>query len=316
MSNYYGKKDVIKVIFNHYAGRGNGARNENRIRQALTKANISFDLQKTQGAGHAIQLARQARFDGYNIVVAAGGDGTVSEVVNGLAEATPANECVRTLGILPLGSGNDFASAVGCPLNIHHAIAAITKKSTRRVDLGFLELRNGLEKQQRYFNNNLATGFEAKATQSSQQIKYLRGLPMYTLGIFKALRHYTPSHFNLQWLSITGEVKSVSQPMLMITIGNSHLHGGGFSINKNAKLDDGMLDLSFAPAVSKQKILNLLVKVFFGTHMYDPVVNQHQCLKARISSNQNILFQVDGELLLADDFDIELQPKRLEVIVK
>lgn len=153
------KKDVVKVILNHYSGRGNGARNENKIRQALTSANISFDLQKTQGVGHAIQLARQARFDGYDIVVAAGGDGTVSEVVNGLAEATPANECVGTLGILPLGNGNDFASAVGCPLNIHHAIAAITKKSTRRVDLGFLELHNGLEKQQRYFSNNLATGF-------------------------------------------------------------------------------------------------------------------------------------------------------------
>lgn len=308
-------QNAIKVILNPNSGRGNGAKNEKLIQQALTAANISFDLQKTQGVGHAIELARQARLDGYHTVVAVGGDGTVSEIVNGLAQATPANEPVGTLAILPLGSGNDFASAVGCSLNLHQAVAALIKGRARRVDLGCLQLQNGTEKQQRYFNNNLGIGFEAQITEASQKIKYLRGMTVYLLGVFQALRNYAPCHLNLQWWSATGEMQSVSQPTLLISVGNSYRSGGGFSINKHAKLDDGLLDLCFAPGVSRQKILYLLLKVIFGTHIHDPIVSQQQCCKARITSEQKILLHADGELLVADDLEIELQPQRLEVIV-
>lgn len=308
-------RNIIKVILNPNSGRGKGAKNENRIRQALTAANISFDLQKTQGMGHATQLARQARIDGHHIVVAAGGDGTISEVVNGLAQATPENECVRTLAILPLGSGNDFASAVGCSSYLHQAVTAITNRRTRRVDLGWLKLRTGDYTQQRYFNNNLGIGLEAKVTEESQKIKFIRGMGLYLLGVFKALRYYTPCHLNLQWQSTTKEIQAISQSMLLISFGNSYRTGGGFSLNRDAKLDDGLLDFCFANNVSKPQILGLLWKVIIGSDINNSIVNKHQCRKAHISSEQTLLMHADGELIVCDEIEIELQPHRLEVIV-
>jgi diacylglycerol kinase (ATP) len=183
------------------------------------------------------------------------------------------------------------------------------------VDLGYCKLLNGTEEQQRYFNNNLGIGFEAQVTRESQKIKYFPGMAVYILAVFQALRHYTPQYLNLEWQSVTGEMQAISQPILLISFGNSYRNGGGFSINKNAKLDDGLLDFCFAPEVSRPKILNLLLKVIFGTHIHDPIVRQQQCRKAGIYSSQNILIHADGELLVADDLYIELQPQRLEVIV-
>src|SRR6476661_8319253 len=99
--------ELVKVILNPYSGRGGGAKAKPRICQALEQAGVHFDLAETNGVGHGIELARQARLDGYATVVAVGGDGTVSEVMNGLAQATPPGELVGKLGLLPLGTGND-----------------------------------------------------------------------------------------------------------------------------------------------------------------------------------------------------------------
>ena len=105
----------VKVILNPYSGRGAAARGKEQMRAALARAGVVYDLVETTGVGHAVELAKQARHEGYTLLVAAGGDGTASEVMNGLAQVTPSDEVVGKLAIFPMGSGNDVAEMVGYP---------------------------------------------------------------------------------------------------------------------------------------------------------------------------------------------------------
>ncbi len=311
------KGETIKVILNPYAGRGSAARNELKICQALNRANVRFDLAKTTSVGHAIDLARQARLEGYHTFAVAGGDGTVSEVVNGLAQVTPSQEQVGTLAILPVGSGNDFANTVGCPMDLNAAAEAIAKGQTRCVDLGQIKLRVGTQEWQRYFNNNLGAGFEGQLAQEIKTIKHLRGILIYIAAVCKALSHYTQPLVELTWQTPTGEHKTILKKVLMLSVGNSDRNGGGFHVTPQALLDDGLLDLAIGEAMPWYQILALLPKVIRGTHTNHPKIMIHQCCKIDIVCKDSLPVHADGELLTvnADALDIEIQPQRLKVIV-
>ena len=140
MTNLNARKPV-KVILNPNAGRGRAGKAVDRVADAMECAGLAFDIAVTTGRGHAIELAHQARLDGFTVVAAAGGDGTVNEVLNGLARATPASDPVGKLALLPLGSGNDFADMVGCPRDPDRAAAIIAAGFVRPLDIGCASIR-------------------------------------------------------------------------------------------------------------------------------------------------------------------------------
>lgn len=142
------------------------------------------------------------------MVAAAGGDGTIHKVVNGLAEATPEDEVVTGLALLPAGSGNDFADTVGAPHGYDEAVDAIRQGRTRRVDLGRVEAFDGRNTVRRYFDNNLGIGFEAQVTVESSKIKRLRGFAIYLWAVLRALRAYEQPHFELEWTDGEGAAQS------------------------------------------------------------------------------------------------------------
>lgn len=307
----------LLVILNPFARRGRGARLQPHIHRALKDAGLSYDLVLTEGIGHAIVLARQAKMEGYQIVAAAGGDGTVSEAVNGLAQVTPPNEPVGTLAIFPIGNGNDFATMAGCPRSIDAVARAIAAGRTRRVDLGRLVLRSGDTERESFFDNNVGIGFEGRVNAESHKIKRVRGMLLYLVAIFRALRDYRPAPLEVRWESVQGEWHSVSKEALMIAIGNSRRTGGGFYPTPYAALDDGLLDVAIADALPLRRILALLPKVLRGTHLGDPAVHIFRCSRLSISSSVPLPVHADGELLTmgAEQLDVEVLPGRLEVIV-
>ncbi|HBY95535.1 MAG TPA: hypothetical protein DEP84_16525 [Chloroflexi bacterium] len=309
--------DRVKVILNPYAGRGKGAQTEQRILRALDAAGVLFDLARTSGAGQATALACHARQAGYRVVVAAGGDGTVSEVVNGLAQATPPGEVVGPPGVLSIGNGNDFAAMAGCPQRVDAAAQAIAAGRTRRVDLGQVEWQSGARVQRCYFDNNVGIGFEGQVNLESHKIKRLRGVPLYLVAVFRALRHYAPAHVELRWESETGEQHSLAQKVLMIAIGNSRRSGGGFYTTPHAELDDGLLDMGIVEAIPVWRIVTLLPKVMRGTHASDPAIRLVRFRRVAIPCAQPLPVHVDGELVSedAERLLIAVLPGRLEVIV-
>ena len=310
--------ETVKIILNSYAGRGSGARAAAPIQAAFRRGNVPFEIVKTTAPEEATSLAQQARLEGYEIIAAAGGDGTINEVVNGLALATPEGETVQGLAVLPAGSGNDFADIVGVARDFDAVVDAIRQGNTRRVDLGRVEAFDGRSSFQRYLGNNLGIGFEAQVTVESRKIKRLRGFAIYLWAVIRALRAYDQPHFEIGWTDGNGTVHEVAKPMLLVSIGNSCRTGGGFYLTPDAVMDDGLLDLAFANALSKVGILTLLPKAMTATGLYGQKDVQFSRLRsACIAIQQPVPVHADGEIISrqVEKLSIEVQPNRLEVVL-
>jgi len=310
--------ETVKVILNPYAGRGRGGKVTGEIEAAFRRGNVPFEIAETSAPGEGISLARRARLDGYAIVAAAGGDGTVHEVVNGLAEATPEDEQVQGLAVLQAGSGNDFADMAGSAREIDAAVHAIREGNTRDVDLGLVEAFDGHNTLRRYFDNNLGMGFEAQVTVESRTIKRLRGFTIYLWATLRALRAYDQPHFEVEWTDGAGNEHRVAKEMLLVSIGNSRRTGGAFYLTPDAEMDDGLLDLAFADALSQLGILNLLPRAMTRTGLHgQKSVSFGRLRSARIAVRQPVPVHTDGEILSRniERLSVEVQPGRLQVIV-
>ncbi len=310
--------DPVKVILNPYSGRGAGAKTAERIRNVLNQADVPFEMVETTARGHAIELARQAVENGFKTVVAAGGDGTVSEVVNGMAQATSQDDVVGTLGVLPIGSGNDFADMAGCPRNLLHAAQLFRSGRTRRVDLCHAVIHAQDQQIQRYFGNNFGVGFEAQVTVESYRIQRLRGFAIYLLAVLRSLKNYEQPQFDVTWIDETGQQQHVNQRSLMVSLGNSRRTGGGFYVTPDAVMDDGLIDMGIAKALSTVRILILLPQVMAGAHRNNPAIRLVRCSQVHIETTAPVPVHADGEVLTeqAREIDVIIQPLRLQVLAQ
>lgn len=307
----------IVVILNPNSGRGQAGKARAQITGALHNAGINFELAETTAVGHAITLARQARLDGYQTVVAAGGDGTVSEVVNGLAQAAAADGPVGRLAVLPAGTGNDFADMVGVARDLPTAAQAIAVGNTRLCDLGFARITQAGQVIERYFANSVGAGFEAQVTIESNKIEWLRGVAIYVVAAVRALMHYQTPHVQLSWIDPAGASQARNTPVLLVSVGNSPRSGGGFYLTPSAQLDDGLLDLGVADAIARWRVLLLLPKALQGKHVTDPAFSLTQVQAVQLASRDELPVHLDGEVISrnADLIELTLQPARLQVIV-
>ena len=182
-----------KVIVNPIAGRGFGARSTPTIQRLLAEQGLDFDLVSTNSPGEAGDLARQAVLDGYDVVVAAGGDGTYHEVINGMAaayEGTPPDDgIIGTLGVLPVGSGCDLSYSVGVPCELEAACARLAQGELKIIDLGRVTVDESEQDSgtSRYFDNTVGIGFDGVVTLEGKKFKYLRGMALYLPVVLKTV---------------------------------------------------------------------------------------------------------------------------------
>jgi YegS/Rv2252/BmrU family lipid kinase len=308
---------AVQVILNPYAGRGAGARIREQLVAALNAAGLSFELTETMGQGHALQLAAAMRDNGYQVVVAAGGDGTVNEVLNGLAQATPEGELIGKLAMCPIGTGNDFADMSGAKRGLDAFAERLATGHTRLVDIGRGTFTSDTRQVVRYFDNNVGLGFEAQVTVDSNRIKWVSGPLRYLVAVFKALRHYQSPHVDVSWQQAGGEWQHRNQPALMISLGNSKRTGGLFYVTPDAVIDDGLLDLALVPHKSLGEILWLLPQTFSGAHRSDPSILFDRCLQLEMTSTRPLPVHLDGEVVMDDvrGAHVEILPGRLEIVV-
>lgn len=306
----------MKIILNPYSNRGGAGKATNRLSDALKTTSLLADIAVTERTGHGIELARQARLDGYDVVAAAGGDGTVNEVVNGIAQATPEGEVVGPFAVLPLGSGNDFADMVGVSRSLPEALQAIEADRTRDIDLCLATVHTQDQEITRYFDNNMGAGFEAQVTVESRKITRLRGFAIYLWAVIRALRSYDQPDFHVSWTDEKGEVHEVMQRSLLVTLGNSRRTGGGFFMTPDALMDDGLLDMGIARSLNTPRILALLPKVMAGTHRDHPAMRFVRCSSVCVATKMPVPVHTDGEILSAEASALSAQvlPGRLRVI--
>ena len=294
---------TAKIIVNPYAGRWKAQAAIPAIRQACEKLGLAYELVVTEGPEHGIELARQAALAGYSPVVSAGGDGSISEVVNGLMQAA-GDGMAGPLGIIPLGSADDLADMLGLEKQIERACQVILEGHTRPIDVGCV---NG-----RFFDNNSAIGLEPMVTITQAEMKRLKGTPRYIVAALKAIMSHKPWHMRLTWDD--GEYEG---SVALVSVGNTQRTGGAFWMTPQAKFDDGALDFVFAAEMGRLRILRLLPTTFNGSHIRQPGVTYLRTTRLHIECETPTPIQADGELFERSATRIQYStlPGRLQIIV-
>jgi diacylglycerol kinase (ATP) len=297
----------IKVILNPIAGRGYGAKVEPELRQLLEAERLEFDLVRTDRPWHAAELAERAAGDGFETVVAAGGDGTSNEVVNGLLAASE-NGAIAAMGIIPVGSGSDFANTVGVPPDLRGACHRLANGQVRVVDVGRVTLPG---QAPRYFDNTINIGFGGVVTVEALKVKRLRGIALYLPVVLKTILLY----YKAPLVTIAYDEQEMALPAVMISIANGPREGGGFCVAPQAQPDDGLFDLCIVREISRLAMLGLVPHFMKGTHMGREPITMARARRVTISSPDDLVAHMDGEVLCTDAHRIECEilPQRLRV---
>lgn len=306
------------VIVNPIAGRGYGAKAAPQIGQFLREQGVDAKLVLTTKHGEAIDMARQAALDGYATIVAAGGDGTYQEVINGVLAAQDEGATV-TVGALPVGSGSDFAYSIGIPPDLEEACARLAKAETKLVDIGrvTVDVPCPGAPATRYFDNTVGMGFDGVVTEECQKFKRLRGMALYLPAVLKTIfvsLHPARSEITIQADGAPPQI--IKSTVLMATVCNGPREGGGFFVAPAALNDDGLLDVCVADMVPRLKILGLVPHFMKGTHVDKPNVRMAQGTHVLIESPDPMIAHADGEMICteAHRIECELLPAHLRVV--
>ena len=310
----------IKLIINPWADRGRAGDNASTLRGLIDEfvANPPYgggpfevSWVGTVYPGQATDYAQEAAEAGYDIVTAVGGDGTVHEVVNGLMRV-PA-EKRPTLGMIPLGSGNDFAFGVGLPLVAGEAVKHLFEGTTRMVDAAKITDGSG---RSEYFDNTAHIGFGGAVSIASRKITRIYGFAMYLTATLQtvAVNYHAPK------MKITLDDETFERQLTAFVIANGSREGGGFNIAPDAEMDDGILDYVFVEKVGRVRILRLLPDIMNGTHLRHSVVKTGKTKRLSIESDIGLPIHADGEIFgpwEADirRIDVEIIPGALTVAV-
>jgi YegS/Rv2252/BmrU family lipid kinase len=282
----------IKVILNPVAGRGYSAQAEGDVCQFLEDEGLDFDLVRTESPWHAAELAEGAARDGFETIVAAGGDGTANEIINGLMKASERGRAVA-MGVIPAGSGSDFATGIGLPTDLQEACRRIASGQCKTIDLGRVTIPG---QEPRYFGNVVGVGFDGAVLVETLKMTRLRGLALYLLAVLKTIF----MNFDAPMMTIEYDGERLEQPAMLVSVTNGPREGGGFLIAPNAKPDDGLFDVCIADEVSQLTMLRLLPHFLRGTHVDLDPITMVQATQISISSPDGLIAHVDGEVLCTD----------------
>lgn len=292
---------MIKLIANPIAGRGRGRKVLPAAEEALRHQGLQFKTEVTSRPLEAMEIARRAAEEGCELVVALGGDGTSHEVANGLLSS---GNSEVALGMIPIGTGNDFADMFDTPTDLAQVALRIREGKTRLIDVGRIN--------DRYFVNIVGVGFDALVSIQALKIQHvLRGFPLYLAAVFITLKEYQIPHITVEF-----DGERLSMPMTMINVANGKREGGGFLIAPDAQNDDGIFDICLARGLGRLGILRLLPEVIKGTHVDKEPVTMAKAKRVILDSPDPLPVHADGEIIYteAHHLEIEIIPRRLRVI--
>ena len=291
------------VIFNPTA-KGEKAR---RFRTHLDAIGSESTLKLTTAAGDARRLAAEAVGEGFEAIVAAGGDGTINEVLNGIGDA-PEGFARARLGVLPLGTVNVFARELALPTRLDAAWAAIRQGRETRIDLPVVEYRAQGAPQRRYFAQLAGAGLDARAIELVQwQLKKKIGPLAYVVAGLKALMGAQSK------VTATGGASSATGELVLI--GNGRLYGGPYRLFPKADLRDGLLEVCVFPRVNWLTLLRCGPSLLLRGGVPASLVETFQAESVALASPTRTALEADGELIGELPATFSLQRTGLRVIV-
>ncbi|MBI9050500.1 MAG: diacylglycerol kinase family lipid kinase [Anaerolineaceae bacterium] len=300
-----------KIVVNPISGGGNAKKLIPVVAEWLTKHQVTFDMQATEHPWHAAQITQEAIEQGYDAVIAMGGDGTANEVINGIMQAQSMGLKPLKMGIIPVGRGNDFAFSMKMPMTYEEGCEQLINPNIKTIDIGFV--RGGLYPDGRYFGNGIGIGFDAVVGFQAVKYKKLGGFPSYIFGVLETLFLY----FKAPQLKIKMDDETIEVNPLMVSIMNGVRMGGGFMMAPNSIANDGKFDICLVNQLSRLATLMLVPKFFSGRQHENPAVKYFHPSKIHVSTIEGTIpAHADGETLCVtgDQLEIELIPKALEII--
>ena len=293
----------ICVIFNP-AARGNKAR---RFRRYLGEMSQQCAFKATTGPGDARRFAQAAVATGYEVIVAAGGDGTVNEVLNGIGD-DPDGFAKTRLGVLPLGTVNVFARELKIPLKLEHAWKVLRRGNETKIDLGRADFLEAGQPQSRYFMQLGGAGLDARAIELvSWKLKKNAGPIAYVVAGFQALAEKQPQ------ITISADGQKLEGELALF--GNGKFYGGSFHIFPGAHLSNGQLDVCVIPRVNLPTLLCLAPGVLLRQKLSEHRIRRLRAEKFEATSDIPTAFELDGEWIgnLPATFSVERQKLRVVV---
>jgi diacylglycerol kinase (ATP) len=305
---------TAKVILNPTSGGGRGRRAARSILVGLERRGIDAEIAATSGPREAVALAREAARAKVDLVVAAGGDGTVHEVAGGLLEAMADGVDGPALGVLPVGTGNDFAKLVGPLKDLEASLDILAGGALRRFDAG----RALWGDRAHWFVNAGGTGIDVEVV---RQIVRRRGgsspaLVKYLGAVLRALVRYRPVP-----LRIRMDDRTVETDTMIVAAANGRCIGGGFWVCPAAEPDDGRFDICIVKRTSYLEALRAIPLILRGVHERHPKVEMHRAARVVIEAMgpEPLFFQLDGELHEPPDarsLTFEIVPGALPVLAR
>jgi len=287
----------IIILLNPKAGRGKARFVMRQALEVMQGEGVVVDVQESRDAQHLEALARQAAAEKPDAVVSLGGDGTHHYVVNGIVGSEV------PLGMIPCGSGNDFAKGLGVPAQARAAAEVVRAGHIRRVDLG----RTG----NTVYGCIAGVGFDSVVTRyANERVRRLRGSWAYAWSILRCVKSYRPEP-----LQIVSDVQEFAGEVIFAVVGNNVSYGGGIHLTPRAKLDDGLLDVCVVPYMGKVEFLRWVPRAYRGEHLKHPRIIYFQARKVSLNATSRLELFGDGEFMQELPATIEIIPRALPVIV-
>lgn len=284
----------IALVVNPTSGRGRGARIAPAVRERLAAAGLIVDVHTTTCAEDVGRISAEVVASGADAVALIGGDGTIHLGAQVLANSG------MPFGVIPAGTGNDFARGLGVPLKDPAAAAdLVIAGRTRAVDLAVAK--------DEFITTVVAGGFDSLVNKRANAMSWPKGSSRYTVATLAELRTFTPLEYVV---TIDGE--PVETKAMLVAVGTGPTYGGGLQICAGAEIDDGMLDITIIKPVSRMTLLQLFPKLSKGTHVGHPAVQALRGRSVRIDS-PGITAYADGEPLGPLPVDIGVAPGALTV---
>lgn len=284
------------LIFNPVAGSGASNETLKKAEAIFMAKGTQYSIAKSEYAGHAVELSKEALNRGYDCIVAVGGDGTVREVAGVLTGSdTP-------LGILPCGTGNDLVRPLKIPMDTEAAVETLLNMNVRNMDVG---LANG-----KLFFNVAGFGFDVDVLQNTEKFKpRFTGLTAYTLALLRSLTHLKLRKVTVK--TVDGEFTSNA---LVVEVANGTHFGGGMNVAPNADPFDGLFDVVVISDVNIWTVLTVLTKFQKGKHVGMKIVNYFNATSVEVESDPVSSLQLDGEILDVTPVKFTIKPGAIKVV--
>ncbi|HHH54937.1 MAG TPA: diacylglycerol kinase family lipid kinase [Bacteroidetes bacterium] len=305
-------KDLWFCIFNPIAGRADHDSIRQEIEANFDKHNMEYALYATACKGDATKIVEEKILEGYTNFVAAGGDGTVHEVVNGIMKQDFVNTEEITLAVIPIGTGNDWAKHHNIPLSINESVAFILKGNTSKQDIGkvdFIDLEDNPKTE--YFNNVAGMAYDAFVVKKLEERK---SKPNKFVYIFSVLFYLF--QFRKQLTKVELNDLTLKDKYYTINAGICKYSGGGMSLVPHAKHDDGLFAITLAGNISKLDVVLNTWRFYNDSITMHPKIDAYFSKSMKVDSETEypVLLELDGELVGKTPADFNIMPSALKFI--